>query len=176
MTSSEASPDRLVSRGTEQPNLPLSGTSLSRDVLRGVVGGLVATAVMTVYRLPIFRSLPPTAEFWARYVGGGEAEEYPFVGLVLHFLYGGVGGGLFGGLFARLSSRTSLPREPLGVASGVGFGGVLSVFGTRVVFPYLLGRDLEADERLVFHVGHLVYGLTIGTWVAKRESAGEVYD
>jgi hypothetical protein len=29
---------------------------------------------------------------------------------------------------------------------------------------------LDADERLVFHVGHLVYGLTLGTWLGSRTS------
>ncbi len=67
-----------------------------RAMIRGVVDGLITTGLMTLYRFPLFRALPPTAEFWATFVRGGEPEQYPIAGLLLHFLYGGVAGGAFG--------------------------------------------------------------------------------
>ncbi len=120
---------------------------------------------MTAYRLPVARSLPPTATFWAKYVGGGDPSDYPVVALVLHLLYGAGGGVAFASAF-RASERT--PTEWEGVAAGTIFGVVLSVFGSRVVLGELLDRSLDPDEALVFHVGHLVYGLTLGTWIGSR--------
>ncbi|MFC4440055.1 MULTISPECIES: DUF6789 family protein [Natrialbaceae] len=149
---------------------------LYRAVIRGVKGGFIATAVMTLYRLPIFRALPPTAEFWARFVGDEEAEQYPLHGLVLHFLYGAGAGGVFGPVFAVIDRQTSLDRERLGLITGLAYGFVLSVFGHRVIFVYVLDRELEEDEALVFHVGHAIYGLTLGTWFGSHERFGEVYN
>lgn len=149
---------------------------LARAVLRGAVGGLIATVVMTLYRLPIFKGLPPTAEFWARYVAGGEAEDHPVPGFALHLLYGTVAGAAFGAAFALLDGRVGLRRDYLGVVAGPLYGFALSVFGTRVLFPYVLRRDLDHEHAMVFHVGHVVYGLTLGTWLASRERLGEVYE
>ncbi|WP_254536804.1 hypothetical protein [Halomarina litorea] len=149
---------------------------LARSALRGTVGGLIATLVMTLYRAPVFRTLPPTAEVWAKYVAGGEAEDHQGVGLLLHLLYGTVAGALFGPVFHSLDGRTPLSRDHLGAAGGLAFGLLLSAFGSRVLMPYVAGTALDDDERLVFHVGHVVYGLTLGTWVATRRRMGEVYD
>lgn len=131
---------------------------------------------MTLYRLPIFRALPPTAEFWARYVGGGDAEDYPIQGFVLHLFYGMVAGGVFYPLFVAISRRSPNHRDLLGVVCGAGYGLALSLIGTRIVFRRVLDRGLESEHALVFHVGHLIYGLTLGTWLASREPLGEVYE
>lgn len=147
-----------------------------RAIVRGVKGGLIATAVMTLYRWPMFRALPPTAEFWARYLGEGEAEQYPLHGLVLHLLYGASAGGIFGPIFGILDRRTGLRRARLGLVSGLAYGLVLSLVGYRIVFRRVLEKDLASDERLIFHVGHVIYGLTLGTWFGSRERFGEVYD
>lgn len=66
------------------------------SAFRGATGGFVATVVMTVFRSPVFRALPPTAEFWAQYVGGGPAEEYTIAGLALHLFYGTAAGTVLG--------------------------------------------------------------------------------
>jgi len=29
---------------------------------------------------------------------------------------------------------------------------------------------------VIFHVGHVIYGLTLGTWIGFRERKGEVYE
>jgi hypothetical protein len=149
---------------------------LRRFVARGAVGGLLGTLLMTLYRLPVFRALPPTADFWATYVGGGDATDYPLEGLLLHALYGGAAGAAFGPLFESVRSAVPLPREHAGVLLGVGYGLALSAFGERVLIEGLLGEDLEPQESLIFHAGHLVYGLTLGTWVSSREELGDVYD
>lgn len=149
--------------------------NLSRSIragIRGCKGGLIATVLLTLYRLPIFRALPPTAEFWAHYVGDGEAADHPIPGFVLHLGYGVAAGGIFGPVFVAVSNRFPDQREPLGVVCGAGYGLVLSLVGSRVIFRRVLDRGLEPDHALVFHVGHLVYGLSLGSWVAS----GSTYD
>lgn len=144
--------------------------------IRGVIGGLIATALMTLYRFPLFRGLPPTAEFWAMFVRGGQPEQYPVAGLLLHFLYGATAGGVFGLGFSRLTFRTQRDRRLAAIFLSLVYGIVLSVFGSRVLLKRLLDEEVKADERAVFHVGHVIYGLTLGTWMSSRERAGEVYD
>lgn len=149
---------------------------LVRTVGRGCSGGFVATIVMTVYRLPVFEALPPTAEFWARYVGGGDAEQYLAPGLFLHFVYGTVGGAVYGFILSFLDVRGPVLRERATLGTGLLYGLVLSVIGSRVVLVRLLGRELQSEHALVFHAGHAIYGLTLGTFFGSREDPGEVYE
>jgi ABC-type uncharacterized transport system permease subunit len=149
---------------------------LFRNIVRGCKGGLIATAVMTVYRVPVFRALPPTAEFWSRYIGHRDAEAYLPQGVLLHFLYGMVAGGLFGPLFSWLTARQSMDRPFAGVVYGLVYGLLLSVIGTRIMFEHVIDNELEPDQALVFHVGHAIYGLTLGTWLASHERFGDVYE
>ena len=160
---------------TTEPEEPTVEPAVRRlqlfDALgQGTVGGLLATIVMTAYRLPIARSLPPTAAFWARYVGSGDAEDYAGTGLLLHLGYGAGAGAVFGALFriAGLDAYSEHVRETRGIGLATLYGVALSVFGSRVVLGRLLGMDLDADEALVFHVSHVIYALTLGTWVGSR--------
>lgn len=157
------------------PSDPPSSTALSKRLRRGVEGGLLGTVVMTVFRLPVTRSLPPSADFWAQFVRGGRAMEYPVAGLLLHLLYGASAGALFA---AVLPSRESVetsggrrgPPTPVGQSRAgplaVVYGVLLSVFGERILVRGLL--DIAPDDSYAFHVGHLVYGLTLGAWLAMR--------
>lgn len=150
---------------------------LLRRLVRGVVGGLIATALMTLYRFPVFRALPPTSDFWAKYVGGGDdPKTYPGIGLVLHFLYGGVAGGLFSVAITVLGFETESENSVAVIALSLLYSLALSVFGTRFVFRFLLDEDLEPDEAVIFHVGHVIYGLTLGTWVSFDKRTGEAYE
>lgn len=137
-------------------------------ILLGVQGGVVATLVMTAYRLPVSRSLPPSANVWAKYVGGGDPDQYTVEGIVLHLLYGAVAGGVFGAIVPESGTDPTVRREVRDVAWGVAYAVALSVFGSRVMLGRVLGMDLEADEALVFHLGHVVYGLALGTWLGSR--------
>ncbi|USZ74835.1 hypothetical protein NGM07_15500 [Halorussus vallis] len=158
----------------------------SARVVEGAKGGLVATLVMTAYRLPISHALPPTAVFWSKFVAGGDPNDHPVAAIVLHLLYGLGAGVAFGALVPTGSGSTaSTPqlsssaaeadeddrearREAAGLLAGTVYGLVLSVFGERVVLERVLGMSLDADDRLVFHVGHAIYGLTLGTWMGSR--------
>ena len=145
-----------------------AGRRRLRRVGVGLLGGLLATVTMTVFRMPISDSPPPTADLWARYVGDGGPEDHLLVGLLLHLGYGTAAGGLFGALAPVPPTGTELSREVRGVLAGLAYGLLLSAFGERALLVGLLGMDLEADERFVFHASHVVYGLTIGAWVGSR--------
>lgn len=143
---------------------------LRRTVAVGVQAGLVATAIMTAFRAPISQSLPPTAEFWAKYVGGGDPDDHRVAAVVLHLLYGAAAGAAYVVAVPGTTGESDYHAERLGAALGVAYGLVLSAFGKRVLLDRLLDMDLEADEAFVFDLSHVVYGLTLGTWVGSRES------
>lgn len=139
-------------------------------VATGAIGGLFATLTMTVYRAPIARSLPPTEEFWQRYGPGERNDETPLVALLLHLAYGVGAGSVFGAAFVAMApgEEAEAKREAHSALLSVVYGVILSMFGEHVVLKRLLAMDLSADEALVFHGGHLVYGFTLGTWVGSR--------
>lgn len=175
MTLEDTLEETLQRTAQDDDRLPESSRGIHAAVaaLRGVQAGFVATLIMTAFRLPIMRSLPPSANFWAMYVGSGEAEEYRGIGLVLHLLYGTIGGAMFGGLFALLSAERSIEPEQRGIVWGSVFGMVMSVFGSQVVLNGLLETQLETDELTLFHAGHLVYGIALGAWVGSRTEGVE---
>ncbi|MCU4972604.1 hypothetical protein OB955_07610 [Halobacteria archaeon AArc-m2/3/4] len=144
------------------------------SAIRGLQAGFVATLIMTAFRLPILRSLPPSANFWARYVGDDDADEYAGIGLLLHLLYGTSAGAVFGGLFAFWDAERSIEAEQRGLVWGSVYGMALSAFGSQFMLKELLEIELEADELALFHAGHLVYGLALGAWVGSRtEGVGD---
>lgn len=135
---------------------------------RGIQAGFVATCIMTAFRLPILRSLPPSANFWSQYVTGGDPDDHPIAGLALHLLYGTSAGAVFGGLFALQSAERSIEPEQRGLVWGSVYGMGLSAFGSQIMLEELLEIRLEADELALFHAGHLVYGLALGAWIGSR--------
>ncbi|MFC6719546.1 DUF6789 family protein [Natrialbaceae archaeon GCM10025810] len=136
--------------------------------VRGVQAGFVGTLIMTAFRLPILRSLPPSANFWSQYVSGGDPSEHRIAGIVLHLLYGIGGGAVFGVLFSLYDAGRSIEPEQRGLVWGAVYGLALSAFGVQVVMKGLLDIRLEADELALFHAGHLIYGLSVGAWVGSR--------
>lgn len=136
--------------------------------LLGAKAGFVATIVMTAFRLPISRSLPPTDEFWARYVRRDGAEGNLTPAIVLHLLYGSLAGVVYVVAVPGPSTASEARGEVTGVVTAVAYSLVLSAFGSRVVLGDLLDQHLDPDERLVFHLGHLVYGITLGAWIGSR--------
>ena len=140
--------------------------SSESSLRNGFVGGFFATIVMTLFRAPTARSLPPTAEFIAKFVGG-DPNEYHVTSLVLHGLYGTLGGVLFSFLVGERIGEMNEP-ETAGLLAGVVYGAVLSVFGERTVLRHVLGMELDTDESAIFHTGHLIYGLTLGAWIGSR--------
>ncbi len=136
-----------------------------------MVAGGIATAVMSCFRVPISRSPPPPAWFWAKYVAGGEPGDHLVPAGVLHLAYGIGGGALFGALVAAREGEPESVSERRATLLGLLYGLLLSAFGVSVLMERVLDLNLEPDERFVFHVGHVVYGLTLGTWFGAN--AGE---
>lgn len=172
--SAEVEPDNQADSGSGE------APGLAARLAEGAKAGFVATLVMTAYRLPVSRSLPPTARFWAKFVSGGDPDDHPVAAIALHLLYGVIGGITFGAITpfgsrraTRDESEETALREAVGLLWGVGYSIALSVFGERVVLERLLDMDLEVDERLVFHAGHVVYGLSLGTMFGSRTSEEE---
>lgn len=176
--SSQPSPVEAESEGKRAgPVAEASGAEATVDgLLLGLKGGAVATAVMTAFRMPISESPPPPAWFWQKFVArGGEPEDYPIQGLALHAVYGIGGGVAFGSLFAsRLageegeSDEAEARRERRATLWGLAYGLVLSQIGLSAVLGRLLGMDLDRDERFIFHVSHVIYGLTLGAWFGSN--------
>ncbi|GAB3667012.1 DUF6789 family protein [Halopiger thermotolerans] len=143
-------------------------------VARGVQAGFVATLIMTAFRLPIMRSLPPSANFWSQYVARDhDPDSHPIAGLVLHLAYGIQGGAMFGALFELQDAEQAIEPEQRGLVWGSVYGMVLSALGSQVVLKELLGIQLDADELALFHAGHLIYGLSLGAWVGSRTEGSE---
>jgi len=136
--------------------------------VRGLQAGFVATLIMTAFRLPIMRSLPPSANFWSTYMSGGDPDDHPIAGIVLHLLYGTLSGAVFGGLFALVDAEQAIEPEQRGIVWGAVFGMGLSAFGTQIMLETLLDTRLDADELALFHAAHLVYGVSLGAWVGSR--------
>lgn len=90
--------------------------------------------------------------------------------MVLHLLYGALGGSVFAMLFSWLDERSPVPTELDGVLIGFLASIPFSLFGTNIVLDRILGLDMETDEVMIFHASHLVYGLSIGAWVGSRMS------
>jgi len=154
-----------------------SPTPRRRRIVEGAKGGLVATLVLTAYRLPVSHALPPTAQFWSKFVSGGDPQDHTVPALVLHLLYGLGAGALFGAVFPEretthreTADRRTARNEVAGLLSAAVYGLALSIFGEKIMLNRVFGMDLDADEGLVFHVGHLVYGLSLGTWLGSRTS------
>lgn len=143
-------------------------TGRIRSLVLGLKGGAIATIVMTAFRMPISHSLPPTANFWAHYIGSRDADNYPIIAFILHIVYGIVGGGFYGVLFSRTNSETRTRIELNDLIRGAGYSLALSQFGSRIILQRMIEMDLEWDEALIFHVGHLIYGLTLGTWIGSN--------
>ncbi|WP_122089389.1 hypothetical protein [Halalkalicoccus subterraneus] len=167
--------DAPSSESEEVEEAQSSPVFAARSLVRAIQGGAFATVVMTAFRLPILGSLPPSANFWAKYVGDGHPEEYMGMGILLHLLYGISFGALFGLLYPRMNLPGSA-TETEGVVWGGVFGLVLSAFGERVMLKWLLDIDLEADAETVFHASHAVYGIALGTWVGSRIDPDRGYE
>lgn len=130
-------------------------------ILNGLLGGLIATPVMTAFMMALGDdSPPPTAQFWSEYVGDGDPDEYMMQGMVLHFLYGVGGGAILAGLLIAAELDTVELVEAVG--AGLGYGIVLFVVAAAFWMNVVLDMDAEPKEVRMFLFFHLVYGGILG--------------
>lgn len=135
-------------------------------LLSGLVGGLLATIVMTMFMMALGDdSPPPTAQLWAKYVGDGPAEEYMMPGMALHIMYG-IGAGV---AFVLVVPALGFGLETLltAVAFGAAYGIVLTVVGMVLWMRVVLAMEPDPKMMGMFTVFHLVYGVVLGAVVGS---------
>jgi uncharacterized membrane protein YagU involved in acid resistance len=135
--------------------------SLRRRVVRGVVGGLVATAVMSaqmVARPSTDRiGTPPPQRIADFLLPHATARERRVAAAVIHAGIGGASGLLY---------RVALNRGHGGIISGAIFGVAIWAVGYQLLVPMLgvlppANRDRPA-RRAALLEAHLVYGTALG--------------
>lgn len=133
-------------------------------ILNGLVGGFVATLVMTGFMMTMGDdSPPPTALLWAKYVGDGEPDQYMMQGMVLHLLYGTIAGGVFAWVINLLN--LSVATLSGGLLWGIVWGLVLFMMGAGFWMMMVLDISPDRDMAMQFGGFHLVYGIVLGLWV-----------
>jgi len=133
-------------------------------VLNGLVGGLIATIVMTVFMMALGDdSPPPTALFWSEYVGDGEPDEYMMQGMVLHMLYGIIAGLVFVVVVPLIG--ISIGSMTTAVLFGLAYGFVLFLGAAVFWMNVVLDIDPEMPMVATFLLFHLVYGVVFGVWL-----------
>ncbi|MFB6177396.1 MAG: hypothetical protein ABEI99_09685 [Halobaculum sp.] len=129
----------------------------------GLVGGLVATVVMTgVMMVMGDGGPPPTAQLVAKFAGGG-ADDYAMPGMLLHFAYG-IGAGA---VFAVGAPLIGLSLGSVLVAAGIGvvYGLLLMIVGMGFWLRTVIGMEADRDMMVMFGTVHVVYGAVLGGFV-----------
>jgi hypothetical protein len=130
-------------------------------LLGGLVGGVAATIVMTIFMMALGDdSPPPTALLWSKYIGDGDPDEYMMPGMALHMLYG-IGAGVALAVVLPLVGFRNIELLTATVA-GLGYGFVLFVFAAAFWMNVVLGLDPEPKQVGSFLLFHLIYGLVLG--------------
>jgi hypothetical protein len=135
-------------------------------LIDGLAGGIVATIVMTAFMMTLGDdSPPPTAAFYAQYLGDGTPDDYMREGMFLHMMYG-LGAGV---VFAYLGIADLFVFTPVdltnGLLNGLAYGFVLFVGAAVFWMNIVLDMDPEPADVVQFLVFHLVYGAVLGAWV-----------
>lgn len=129
----------------------------------GLLGGLVATVVMTMAMMLLGDGgPPPTAALVAKFAGGS-AEDRKMPGMLLHLLYGVVAGGVFAVGVPLLGP--SLDSLVSATALGVLYGLVLMVVGMVFWMRLVIGLDPDGATMRMFGVVHVIYGAVLGAFL-----------
>jgi len=139
------------------------------EVLKGLVAGLISTAIMSLLEYPIWRrwGLEMVTEWHLNQVIAGRllrrsTETVTVQGLLFHVLHGG----LAGIVFVILLSLA--PNVPIADAA-VGFGLILWVVSLFIFKPVtgvgLRGHSLGLSPLIVSLAGHILYGVSLGLLV-----------
>ncbi|MBX0325515.1 hypothetical protein EGH21_21045 [Halomicroarcula sp. F13] len=136
------------------------------SILSGLVGGLVATIVMTMFMMALGDdSPPPTAALWAKYVGDEGPESYMMQGMALHMLYGIGAGAVFAVVVTALGFGVGPGALTTSLLWAVVYGLVLTVVGAVFWMRVVLAMEPEPAMVGMFTLFHLVYGIVLGAMV-----------
>jgi uncharacterized membrane protein YeaQ/YmgE (transglycosylase-associated protein family) len=137
------------------------------SVLTGLVGGIVATVVMTAFMMALGGDdPPPTAQLWSQYLGDKPATEYMMQGMLLHVLYGTIAGVVYAVVVDPLAVGFSPEALTGGLVFGVVYGVVLFVVAAAFWMNVVLDMDPEPKDVGLFLFFHFVYGAVLGAWTA----------
>ncbi|WP_265108547.1 hypothetical protein [Halosolutus halophilus] len=129
-------------------------------LLAGLIGGAVATIVMTTGMMILGDDGPlPTAGLVAK-IADGEPAAYKLPGMLLHMAFG-VGAGA---VFALGVPLIGLHFDSIAVAVGLGLVYGLSLMIGEMVFwmRTVLGMEPDRDAMVMFGAVHVVYGVVLG--------------
>jgi len=126
----------------------------------GLVGGLVATVVMTGVMMAMGDGGPPPTAALVATFAGGEPADHRMPGMVLHLVYGTVAGAVLA-VGAPLVGL-GLGSTVVATAVGLGYGIVLMVGGMAFWMRGVIGMEPDRDTMLTFGVVHVVYGVVLG--------------
>jgi len=137
------------------------------SILSGLVGGMVATIVMTIFMMGLGdESPPPTAALWAKYVGDKGPKSYMMQGMTLHMLYGIGAGGVFAVGVTALGLGVGNGALTTSLLWAVIFGLGLTIVGAIFWMKIVLAIEPEPKTVGMFAFFHLVYGVVLGASVA----------
>ncbi len=134
-------------------------------LLSGLVGGFVATIVMTILMMALGGdSPPPTAAFWSKYVGDGEPTDFMMQGMILHLFYGSIAGAIFAKVIPLIGFIT-VSTVVSAALWGLLYGFILFLFAAMFWMKIVLKMDADREAVGMFLLFHLVYGAVPGTWI-----------
>jgi hypothetical protein len=141
------------------------------SIRTGLEGGFLGTLGMMVSRRVggSKSGPPPTAAFWAKYVGNGEPSDYRPQRLVLHFLYGAVAGAVFQIVRSVVGRGGSDNAGSRPITGGLAYGVLPAIWVFAVLLRVVLDKDPGPKKARKFLKGHLAYGLTLGLWTTLRQ-------
>lgn len=135
------------------------------SITAGLVGGLVATIVMTaVMMVAGDDSPPPTAALVAKFADG-EPADYEMPGMLLHLGYGVVAGAVFVVAVPALGLGFDLGDIVVATALGIVYSIILLVIGMVFWMRLIIGMEPDAETMVQMGVVHVVYGLVLGAFV-----------
>lgn len=136
------------------------------SILSGLIGGLLATIVMTVFMMTLGDdSPPPTASLWAKYVGDEGPESYMLQGMALHMLYGIGAGVVFALGVTALGLGVGTSALTTSLLWGVVYALALTIVGAVFWMRVVLAMEPEPAMVGMFAMFHLVYGVVLAVGV-----------
>lgn len=133
------------------------------SVIAGLVGGLVATIVMTAVMMMMGDGGPPPTAALVAKIAGGEPADHAMPGMVLHLLYGILAGAVFA-VSVPLVGPT-LDSVPVAAGLGLGYGLVLMIGGMMFWMGTVIGMEPDRGMMMTFGTVHVVYGVILGAFV-----------